>query len=215
MMYEKLYQYLLQHNKLPVPGIGTFLLAKASAQAEFSNKRINPPAYTISLQSVASSPTIHFFSWLANALQIGERDAVLKFNDFVFDLKKQVDNGDTINWNGVGAITKGLGGEIKFSSDVISVAYETPVAAEKVIREKAEHNVRVGEDQRTSAEMVEMLSHPEANKSYWWAYALAIALAAFVFIGWHFSQKGVSVSSTSNNRVLAPSATNTTYKILP
>ncbi len=215
MMYEKLYQYLLQHNKLPVPGIGTFLFEKTSAQIEFSNKRINPPTYTISLQSVAASPTTYFFSWLANALQIGERDAVLKFNDFAFDMKKQVDNGDTINWNGVGAITKGLGGEIKFSSYVISLAYETPVAAEKVIREKADHSVRVGEDQRTSAEMVEMLNHQAANRSYWWAYALAIALAAFVFIGWHFSQNGVNVSSTSNNQVLAPSATNATYKILP
>ena len=215
MMYEKLYQYLLQHNKLPVPGIGTFLLEKIPARVEFSNKRINPPAYTISMKSAATSPTTNFFSWLANALDLGERDAILKFNDFAFDLKKQVENGDTINWNGVGTITKGLGGEIKFSSDVISIAYETPVAAEKVIREKAEHNVRVGEDQRTSAEMVEMLSHPEANKSYWWAYALAIALAAFVFIGWHFSQNGISVSSTSNNQVLVPSVTNTTYKILP
>lgn len=215
MMYEKLYQYLLQHNKLPVPGIGTFLLEKIPAQVEFSNKRINPPAYTISLLSVATSPTTNFFSWLANALQIGEREAVLKFNDFAFDLKKQVENGDTINWNGVGAITKGIGGEIKFSSDVISLAYEVPIAAEKVIREKAEHNVRVGEDQRTSAEMVEMLSHPEVNKSYWWAYALAIVLAAFVFIGWYFSQNGINVSSTSNNQMLVPSVTNTTYKILP
>jgi hypothetical protein len=42
-MYAELYQYLLLHNKLPVPGIGTFLLEKSAAQGDFANKRINAP----------------------------------------------------------------------------------------------------------------------------------------------------------------------------
>jgi hypothetical protein len=35
-------------------------------------------------------------------------DAIIQFNNFVFDLKKQVANGDVINWNGVGEIKKGM-----------------------------------------------------------------------------------------------------------
>lgn len=214
-MYVELYQYLLQHYKLPVPGIGTFLLEKTPARIEFTNKRVNPPAYAISLRPVAISPATNFFNWLANALQITEDDAALKFNEFAFEIKKQVDNGDTINWSGVGTITKGLDGEVKLSSAVSSSTYEVPVAAVKVIREKAEHAVRVGEDEKTSAEMVKMLSHTEAKKSYWWAYALCTALLAFIFIGWHFSQHGINVSSTANNQFLIPSESTTTYKILP
>jgi hypothetical protein len=215
MMYAELYQYLLLHNKLPVPGIGTFLLEKSPAQVEFANKRINSPAYTISLQAVAASPVSGFFTWLGNKLQITERDAVLKFNDFAYDMKRQVDHGDIIIWNGVGTITKGLGGEVKLATTVSSISYEVAVPAMKVIREKAEHTVRVGEDQKTSAEMVEMLSHIEAKRSYWWAYALAIAVLSFMFIGWHFSKNGIKVSSTANNQIVTPVAGVATYKILP
>ncbi|OSZ80112.1 hypothetical protein CAP36_02295 [Chitinophagaceae bacterium IBVUCB2] len=214
-MYAELYKYLLQHYKLPVPGIGTFLLEKTPARLDFSNKMIAAPLYSISLQAVAASPATSFFCWLGNIFHISERDAVLKFNDFVFNIKKQIDNGDTINWNGVGAIAKGLGGEIKFSPYLSSVAYETPVTAKKVIREKAEHTIRVGEDQKTSAQMVEILKQPEVNKSYWWAYALAIGLLSIVFTGWYFSKNGISVSATANNQQLTPSVSNPTYKILP
>lgn len=215
MMYEELYQYLLLHNKLPVPGIGTFLLEKFPARMEFSNKRINPPAYTISLTVETALPPSGFFKWLANSLQVGEREAVVSFNDFVFDMKKKVDNGDCINWNGVGAITRGLGGEVKFSSAVLSLSPETPVSAYKVIRENAEHLVRVGEEHKTSTEMAEMLSQSAVKKSYWWAFALAIALLAFVFIGWYFSVNGVNVSSTTNNQKVMLPGTTETYKILP
>jgi hypothetical protein len=140
---------------------------------------------------------------------------VLKFNDFAYNMKKQVDSGDIIIWNGVGTITKGLGGDVKLATAVSSISYEVPVPAIKVIREKAEHTVRVGEDQKTSAEMVEMLSHTEAKRSYWWAYGLSIAVLSLMFIGWHFSKNGIKVSSTANNQIVTPVAGVATYKILP
>ena len=36
MMYTTLYQYLISHNELPVPGIGTFLLQRKPAINHFS-----------------------------------------------------------------------------------------------------------------------------------------------------------------------------------
>jgi hypothetical protein len=64
-MYSELYQYLLQHKELPVPGIGTFLLERKSARVDFPNKLINPPSYTIALQPGSYVPGQGFFSWLA------------------------------------------------------------------------------------------------------------------------------------------------------
>jgi hypothetical protein len=133
-------------------------------------------------------------------------DAVIRFNDFVFEMKKQVDRGGTINWRGVGTIKKGLGGEIKFQPHE-PVFTEQPVPAEKVLREKAEHTVRVGEEEKTSAEMEEMLAKPEENKPYWWAHALVIGLLAIVFIGWYFSEHGVDLSATANSKRLVPGDT--------
>ena len=213
MMYEELYQYFIQHKKLAVPGVGTFLLERKPAVSDFVNKQINPPFYSVTLQASVDTPSINFFKWLAEALRITNHDAIIRFNDFAFDLKKQIYDGDTIHWNAVGTISKGLAGELKFAPAIES-AIEKPVAAEKVIREKAEHMVRVGEDQKTSAEMTEMLNQPEAKKSRWWIIALLASLLAILFIGWYFYEHGIDVSSAANSMKLVPMEASAPYQTL-
>lgn len=213
-MYPELYQYLLQHKKLALPGIGTFMVERKPAEIDFPNKLMLPPVYSLVMQPLALIPSGKFFNWLGAVLGISQMDAVVRFNDFVFEVKKQIEKGDAISWNGVGTITKGLAGDIKFQPHEFTIA-EQPVAAVKVLREKAEHTVRVGEDEKTSAEMEEMLAKPEASKSWWWVYALAIGLLAVIFIGWYFSEHGVDLSSTANSQRLAPAVPpSATYKEL-
>ncbi len=214
MMYTALYQYLLQHKELPVPGIGTFLLERTSAVIDFPNKKIYPPVYAVALKQGSQLPQKGFFYWLAQAFNITDREAVFRFNDFAFDMKKQLVAGDVITWNRVGTLSRGLAGDVKLSP-VTDTLEEKPITAEKVIRERAEHMVRVGEDQKTSAEMVEMLNQPEQKKSYWWAFALAAVLLAIVFIGWYFSEHGVEVSSAANGKRLNPELPGATYRMLP
>jgi hypothetical protein len=213
-MYAELYQYLISYKQVALPGIGTFLLERKPAESDFANKRINPPVYSVNLHFPANTPTEKFYQWLSGALNISESTAISAFNDFASDVKSRISNGEIIDWTGVGALSKGLAGEIKFKSAVNNFGYEQPVTAEKVIREKAEHMVRVGEDQKTSAEMTELLNQPEEKKSYWWAYALAIALGSIIFIGWHFSEQGVNVAATANAKVIVPQEAAATYKTL-
>lgn len=213
-MYAELYSYLLQHKELPVPGIGTFLMERKPAGVDFPNKMIHAPSYTVVMQHGSYMPGQSFFSWLATALGIADREAIFRFNDFAFDMKKQVSEGAVINWNGVGTINKGLGGDVKFTaSDAILL--ERPIPAEKVIREKAEHMVRVGEEEKTSVEMTEMLNRVEEKKSYWWAYALALGLVAIMFIGWYFSEHGVDTTSISNSEKPSLQEAGPTYQLIP
>jgi len=215
MMYSELFQYLLQHKELPVPGIGTFLLERRSATVDFPNKQIKPPSYAVVMQHGGHLPGKGFFNWLAYTCGISDREAIFRFNDFAFAMKKQLVEGDVITWNSVGTLSKGLGGDVKFVPAAEELVLEKAIPAEKVIREKAAHMIRVGEDQKTSAEMVEMLSHQEDKKSYWWAYALAIGLLATMFLGWYFSEHGVQVSSAANGIKTTPSEAPASYRILP
>lgn len=215
MMYDKLYQYLIQHRELPVPGIGTFLLERKSAEVDFPNKSINPPSYIVTMQPGSHLPEKGFFNWLAQALGISDREAIFRFNDFAFEMKKQISDGAIIKWNAVGTLVKSPGADAKFTPLAAELVVEKTITAEKVIREKSEHMVRVGEDEKTSAQMTEMLSHKEEKKSYWWAYGLAVGLLAIMFIGWHFSKQGVDISATANNQKLVPSEAGATYQTLP
>ena len=167
------------------------------------------------MQQSIAIPTTKLINWLANTFHISNQDADSRFNDFVNEMKNQVNNGGVINWNGVGVLSKGLGGEIKFKPTEEGLITEQPVTAAKVIRQHAEHMVRVGEDNKTSAEMVEMLNQPEEKKSYWWAYAVAIGLLGIIFLGWYFSEHGVDVSSTANNATFTPMEVGNTYQAIP
>jgi hypothetical protein len=213
-MYGELYQYFILHKQLNVPGVGTFLLERNPATGDFPNKKILPATFAISLQQATGSPSKHFFNWLSAALKTSDREAVIRFNDFAFDLKKQLSSGSKIEWNGIGTISKGLGDEFRFDPAETKFVFDSPVKAEKVIREKSEHSVRVGEEQKTSAEMREYFNQPEEKKNYWWAAALAAGILLTIFIGWYFSGHGMKASSTANGQKLMPATPGNTYKSL-
>jgi hypothetical protein len=205
-MYAELYQYLLLHNKLSVPGIGTFLLQRKPAQSDFVNRQMKSPVYSIFLTQATETSSKNFFGWLANALAITDREAIIRFNDFAFDIYQRLTADDSIQWNGVGTLNKGLAGEVKLTA-ATAFSPETPVAAEKVIREKAEHMVRVGEEERSSTEMTAALTKAVTKKSYWWIPALIITVLAIGFIAWYFYTNGMDISSTGNNMRLIPEET--------
>lgn len=213
MMYAELYQYLILYKQLPVPGIGTFLLERKPAQGDFLNRQILPPVYSIGLRPNASIPSTNFFVWLGNALGITDRDAVIRFNDFAFDMKRQITGGDTIQWNGIGTLSKGLAGEIKLTDAAIT-SPEMPVAAEKLIRENAEHMVRVGEDERSSTEMTAALTKTVTKKSYWWIPALIILVLATGFIAWYLYTNGFDVSAARSSLKLTPGESSVPYSII-
>ncbi len=58
-----------------------------------------------------------------------------------------------------------MAGEIRFDASLKDVKAGTPVPAIKVIRENAEHSIRVGEQEKTSTEMIEMLAPAEDKKN--------------------------------------------------
>jgi hypothetical protein len=147
-------------------------------------------------------------------LQISGREAVVKFNDFSFDLKRKILEGDSVDWKGVGILNKGFGGEIKFSP-ATGILQDSPVTAEKIIRERAEHTVRVGEDEKTSAEMIEILSHKSEKRSALWTAALILGLLLTLFLGWYFSRHGIETSSVGNTKKLKATQAGEPYKILP
>lgn len=214
MMYVELYQYFVLYKRLNIPGIGTFQLERKPAVSDFPNKIILPPSMSIALHHGNATPSKNFFVWLSHALKISDRDAVIRFNDFAFELKRKIGAGDKVQWDGVGTLSSGLAGEIRFESALKNTAIEAPVKAEKVIRENAEHTVRVGEEERTSVQMLEWLNQPEARKNHWWAWALVAGLLMTMFLGWYFSEKGIKTSSTGNAGALKAMDPGTTYQVL-
>ena len=212
MMYGELYQYFIQYKQLNLPGIGMIALERKPASSDFPNRVIYPPTFEIALHPGSATPSKNFFTWLSQAFNISERDAIVRFNDFMFELKQQLHSGNSVNWDGVGVLSPGLGTEIKFDPALKNLEPEKPVKAEKVIRDKAEHTVRVGEDQRTSAQMIELLNQQQTKKNLWWAWALVIGVLLIMFMGWYFSMNGFKISSSGNSQKVTPTTSEPTYR---
>ena len=204
MMYQLLYQYFITYNQLILPGTGTLMLEKNSATGDFAARLVRPPVYTVVFQANSEKPPTSFFNWLSAGLNTSVQEAVIRFNDFAFQLRQQIAAGDIIQWKGIGVLQKGLGAEARFTPDLTENAFAEPVIAEKVLRDKADHMVRVGEDQKTSAEMTAMLNKPEMQKSGWWIIALVLGILSLGFIGWHFYNHGFEPAATANSCKLVP-----------
>jgi len=189
-------------------------LERKPATTDLTHRQINPPSYTISLQQNNETPAKKFFYWLAGKLNIHYHEAIVRFNGFAYDLKNQVSAGNKILWDNVGTLSKGISGDIRFEPALNEYHFDPPVSAARIIREKAIHNIRVGEQEKTSAEMTEWLHPEERQSSYWWAPALIAAIVLLILIGLYFSQQGMSPSSAGNQQKLSPQQGASTYTIL-
>jgi hypothetical protein len=209
MMYRELYQYLILHKQLNLPGIGTFQVEKKPADFDIADKIVRSPAFTINMLAGNNIPSKNFFSWLGSRLSVSEREAVIRFNDFLFDLKKQLSSGNKLEWSGIGTLRKSLSGDIQFESYVKDHSPATSVPAIKVLRENAAHTIRVGEQEKSSAEMIEILHHTEAGKRSWWLpVGIILLILSIIFIGYYFSTNGLNTSAAGNQKKLIPQEEN-------
>ncbi|MBS1632745.1 MAG: hypothetical protein JST10_09245, partial [Bacteroidetes bacterium] len=113
-MYNELYQIFILDKELKIPGIGNFILTRKPAEANFLEKAINPPVYSISLDKETGVPVKSFYSGLAGLLHTDDKEATTRFNDFVSDLKQKFMAGKKIEWPGIGILTAGSKGTITF-----------------------------------------------------------------------------------------------------
>lgn len=201
-MRQSLYEFLVLNDRLILPGIGTISLAQESSQLDITNRQFSPPSYYYTLDARNDSPSKKLFEWLATSLAITEWDAIKGVNDFSASFKNELAEKKQVVWEKVGTFRNDGAGKLKLEPAAL-IPDEQPIIAERVIRQKAEHTILVGEKERSASEMEEYFA-PEApvKGNYTWLIAVILIVVAIMFIGWYFSEKGFSPSSAGNNAVL-------------
>ena len=219
IVFSHLYQFLICNQHVCLPGIGTFIIDVTSGKTDIVNKVILPPEYAYQLDKKIVTSEKYFFTWLALQINVTEHEAVKQLHDFSFEIKKLIQDGKKVVWKGVGVLQPGTKGDIDFVPEKKNFVFELPVIAEKVVRRNAEHVMLVGDKQKTSLQMTEILAHhtsPEIISSSiapaWWAIAIVLSFAAIMLIGWHFSEYGFGVTSTGTTKKVSTHALTPTYK---
>ena len=201
-MQNSLYEFLVINKELSLPGIGTITLQQNSSQLDFTNKQFSAPSSYFIIRSKDDKPSKKVFEWLFSAYGVSEWDAVRSLNDFSFIIRNKLSEAGEMIWDGVGVFRRDASGNLTLDPPSIPIQNQQPVHAEKVMREKFEHTVLVGEQEKSSVEMAEYFAEAAPRRNHTWIIALVLTVLAVMFIGWYFSEKGFHPSSAGNNSVI-------------
>jgi hypothetical protein len=206
------YQYLIHHQRIVLPGLGTVVLQRKPATSDFADHVFLPPSYSFHWENDDTNPPAGFFVWLSRKLNVAEEEAAINVNNFIAELKREMNAGKEITWEGVGIIRRGMESGIEFESSMPELPFENKVHGEKVIHEHTSHNILVGDKEKTSFEMTEILHLPVAKRFNWFRVALIASILSLLFIIWYIWKNGFAADAVSNQKKITPKEAPASYE---
>ena len=202
-MYSILNRYLFQHKSLPVPGIGTIYLETGTASIDSASRMAIPPTHQLRFDRYFDAPDKSFFAYLAQQQNIADYESLRQYNEFAYRLRDQLNLQQSAEWNGLGVLYKDEEGNILLRSDFLNPSFLEPVSATKVVRSDAQHTMLVGDQERTSDEMLHWFSEEaDSAPGKWWLPALVTGIAAVLLILFHLSSHGWKMDAAGNQQIL-------------
>lgn len=203
---SSLTSYLFYSKQVFIPHIGRFELRYIPARLDFTNRMIHPPGTEVFFSEDGSLQQEQL-SFLGERLGINKYLLEEKLKAFGHTLKEDISRS-AFNWNGFGEL-EFVNNKIIFHPNKHQVLKAVP--ANRVIRRKAQHAVRVGEKEMHSGDTsyiddAHATSTPQKLTIEW-----IVALLAIAFIVFYLYRAGFSpVASGSQQRVVSTATYNTT-----
>jgi hypothetical protein len=196
--------YLLQNKSISIPGLGSMYIERIPAQTDFVNKRILPPDYHFRFDKYFDAPDKDFFAYLAQQMDRADYEAIKWYNEWAYELRNKIRDGQLVEWKNVGILKKDAIGEIVFEAAGAIDTLQEPAPANRVIHTHAQHTMLIGDQEVVREFTAEGEEHTPADtyveKESWWLYALIIAAIALSVIFFHFYKNGLKASSTGNKQ---------------
>lgn len=210
-MVDLITSYLLNKGHLSLKGIGTFQLKSIPARLDFPNRLLHAPQTELEF-SVLSSGDEGFIEWLQGKLQISAEKIKQQLDIFLQQFHQQISNSNSVEWKGIGSFIKTENNVLQFQP-LFEIFTGDPVKAERIIRKDAEHVVRVGEDEKTSKEMEELLSVRSKRKiQMWWIAALVLFLLGIAAV-WFYASTNENWKNQGNDQPVKTERSEPTYKL--
>ena len=179
-MHQYIHKYFALNKKVALPGIGSFNAEVQNAKLDFINKTLQAPVYVIRYNQNDSADE-KFYNFLSKETGVNETNAASNFNRFTSELKEQLETIHVLELKGIGTLKKN-GSGYSFDANNTIQDFFPVVAAERVIRQNAEHTVKVGESHKTSTQMHQELKQRPVKKDKWFISALVLGGIGIVAI---------------------------------
>ncbi len=156
-------QYFIEFGQIDLLSFGSLKWQKK--EASFSDNGIDAPKESIQFEPISSSPSKHFYIYLADALSISSDQAAIQYEQFIQDLFDGHQEEITLESLGSFHFVNGI---LQWNSHFISNAYYTEVYFNKVSNEPI-HEV-----------------NSEDSKDNWGLYASIIAILSLLAVLYKF-----------------------------
>jgi nucleoid DNA-binding protein len=168
-MEQLLYKYLVLHQNLSIPQLGSFQVVQVPARLDTETENLYPPQPVIRFsESTNLTPNKSFYTFLAQELGMDELTVIKQFHDFCYELRKNITDKKEVVLNGWGKIWKGEDASLQFEQ-VADLSAMLPVYHLSKDQVAA---VIASEEYLSSEETLE-----ESNtQDYWWFYALLLLI---------------------------------------
>lgn len=192
-------EYLATKNHLPLLEMGELRMERIPAQIDVPGRQIIPPASLLSFHSTPSNAD-ELINWLAVKLGLDQKQAELNFTQFIKNWQVALKKDKLVSWKGLGTWQANEEQVLSFQPEMNPAFEGLPVQANKVLRENVEHQVRVGEEHRSSIEMTALLNAKGKKITLDLWLGVAALLLLVVFWSLHLWKQPVTPESFSNLR---------------
>jgi nucleoid DNA-binding protein len=188
-MFSLLHQYLVNSSNVVLPGIGTLQFANSPAQTV--NGRILSPKQTLVLlaEKENDSEVGKLMAFLSNKLDMPEMQAHTLFQQFLQTIKTTITEKKSMVWDGLGFFRQDDNGNIRFVQNSELDEYLPPVEAKWInSHHSTKYDLLVGENETNNIAIEEGLEEAvNKKKSYWWVWAIVIAVVALAIIAYKYA----------------------------
>jgi len=208
-VFQPLSQYLLQFNRVTIPSVGTIQLVPQPARLDIVNHLIHPPYYEASF-STADELSQHQLEYFA-AWEFKDVESAHGFlKNFGEKLKNKIQS-QPLEWTNIGTFDY-KNQQLVFYPAPPETDLLPPVKAERVIRDKAQHAVLVGDQVVMSDEAGERLYDTKRRRDYFNIIAWVMGVLALLFILYYLYQHQFQSTASGLRQKVEPKVETPTYK---
>ena len=108
-LYDAIYQLVCENDCVIIPEFGGFVMNRFSANVDFSKQEFCPPCRKVAFNENLSLSDGLLVNYLSQSENISWAEADMAVKSFVADLNKQLAEGNTVSFDGIGEFSRRTG----------------------------------------------------------------------------------------------------------
>ena len=185
---QLLYRYFTLNGSVLIPGLGQLNLCRIPAINDFIGKKILPFSYVIRFDQWEDIVPGAQLKYIQKHVGLDSELLQAQLNDLGEEMKSRLEAEGRLEWQGLGFFSLNEHGDIVFHQKNHATVTHTDVRYRHVIREKIDHTVIVGEQEKTLAEMEEYFEEKKSRTFFtgWKRGALILFLLVIALLAARF-----------------------------